>query len=53
MKSSKATQLTEIVLPLPVWAIPTLSLPDRAHEKPWAWIGVGSLNFILWIVFAT
>lgn len=33
--------LTAAVLPDPVCAIPTTSLPERAIGQPTAWIGVG------------
>eukprot|EP00963_Diacronema_lutheri_P002053 scaffold131_cov335-Pavlova_lutheri.AAC.40 len=32
------------VLPLPVLAMATTSLPCMAHAQDWAWIGVGSVN---------
>ena len=33
------------VLPLPVFAIPTTSLPERAAGRPIAWMGVGFSNW--------
>ena len=31
------------VLPVPVWAEPMISFPERATGMAWAWMGVGSL----------
>jgi len=38
-------QLTESVLPEPVCAMPTTSCPLSAVGQPWAWIGVGWVQF--------
>mmetsp|Transcript_299 Transcript_299/g.2393 ORF Transcript_299/g.2393 Transcript_299/m.2393 type:complete len:200 (+) Transcript_299:2047-2646(+) len=32
------------VLPLPVLAMATTSLPCKAHAQDWAWMGVGAVN---------
>ena len=45
-----ASKLTPIVLPEPVCAMPTKSLPDRAMGQPWAWIAVGSENCLVSIL---
>ena len=36
------------VFPLPVLAIPTISLPEKAQGSAWAWIGVGVSYFSYW-----
>mmetsp|Transcript_30672 Transcript_30672/g.62610 ORF Transcript_30672/g.62610 Transcript_30672/m.62610 type:complete len:208 (+) Transcript_30672:1055-1678(+) len=36
------------VLPLPVKAMPTMSLPERATVSPCIWMGVGRLTFFFW-----
>src|SRR2546423_5958293 len=37
------------VLPVPVWAVPIKSFPERTIGKARSWIGVGSVNPIAWV----
>ena len=39
------------VLPVPVWAVPRMSLPVKLTGIDWLWIGVGVLKSANWIDF--